>query len=66
VTVESGPTIDELQAEIAALQDRIDVLEAQLDAEKTFSEGIGWDAGIQAGIEALTALPKKGSIGGAG
>jgi hypothetical protein len=56
-------------ADCSALQAEVDQLNAELakiHTETTLSEGIGWDAGIQAGIEALTALPKKGSIGGAG
>jgi hypothetical protein len=66
MTVESGPTTAELQARIKELLEQIRQLKTELDANTTLSEGIGWDAGIQAGIEALTALPKKGSIGGGG
>jgi hypothetical protein len=56
-------------ADCSALQAEVDQLNAELakiHTETTLSEGIGWDAGIQAGIEALAALPRKGSIGGAG
>lgn len=50
----------DLEAQVQQLETQL----SQIDRETTLSEGIGWDAGIQAGIDALTALPKKGEIGG--